>query len=70
MHRLTDRQQEVLAWVKGYIGEWGYAPTFAEVSDGLKLGSTQAATDHIRALEKKGYLRRTPRVARGMILLK
>jgi SOS-response transcriptional repressor LexA len=52
---LTTRQREVLAFMIDYWLKNGYAPTVREVADGLFLGST-TAFQHIKALEKKGYI--------------
>ena len=58
MQKLTDRQRMVLDFICSSIDERGYPPTLREI--GMKLGirSTNGVNDHLRALERKGYLTR------------
>ena len=55
MKSLTDRQQEVLGFLKGYIREHKYPPTIREVAAEYKI-SVKGAHDHVKALEKKGHI--------------
>jgi repressor LexA len=58
MQKLTDRQRMVLEFICDSIDDRGYPPTLREI--GMKLGirSTNGVNDHLRALERKGYLTR------------
>lgn len=58
MQKLTDRQRMVLEFICTSIDDRGYPPTLREI--GMKLGirSTNGVNDHLRALERKGYLTR------------
>ena len=58
MQKITDRQRMVLEFICESIDDRGYPPTLREI--GLKLGirSTNGVNDHLRALERKGYLTR------------
>ncbi len=58
MQKLTDRQRMVLDFICTSIDDRGYPPTLREI--GMKLGirSTNGVNDHLRALERKGYLTR------------
>lgn len=58
MQKLTDRQRMVLEFICDSIDDCGYPPTLREI--GMKLGirSTNGVNDHLRALERKGYLTR------------
>jgi repressor LexA len=58
MQKLTDRQRMVLDFICSSIDDRGYPPTLREI--GMKLGirSTNGVNDHLRALERKGYLTR------------
>lgn len=62
---LTTRQRQVLEFMIDYWLREGYAPTVREVADGLYMGST-TAFQHIKALEKKGYIetKNSPRAIR------
>lgn len=65
--QLTKRQSEVVSLIKRFIKDVGYPPSTRELAD--KLGVTPTAIDgHIHALERKGALKRTPGVARGLAL--
>lgn len=65
MKAITERQQEVLDFIRGYSGEHGYPPTLRDI--GRHFGfSPKAAFDHLRALEKKGFVETGSRVPRGI----
>ena len=55
---LTDRQQEILDFIERETVKNGYSPTIREI--GLRLGikSTNGVNDHLKALERKGHIRR------------
>ena len=67
---LTVRQAEVLRFVSGYRDVRGYAPTLREIGRQFGIGSTNGVGDHLRALERKGYIRRDPTVSRGIVVLR
>lgn len=67
--RLTDRQREVLGYVRNYLTTQGFAPALTEIGAGCGGISATAALAHIVALEKKGYVRRDPHRARGLELI-
>ncbi|MSP15331.1 MAG: transcriptional repressor LexA [Myxococcales bacterium] len=63
---LTDRQRQVLDCISSHLAERGYPPTLREI--GMKLGirSTNGVNDHLKALEKKGYLMREDLKSRAL----
>jgi repressor LexA len=65
---LTSRQQEILDFIQGFIAKEGYPPSLREIGDhfGVKAPSV---LDHLRALERKGYLRRKPSRSRSLEML-
>jgi len=65
----TDRQQEVLDFINSYATAHGYPPTLREIGKGLGIQSTNGVTDHLKALEKKGYVQRTKLHSRGIVLV-
>lgn len=67
--RLTARQAEILALIRGHIAESGMPPTRAEIAQALGFGSVNAAVDHLKALAKKGYIELLPGSSRGIRLL-
>lgn len=56
MKTLTDRQSEVLDFIASYVEKHSYPPTIREVAEHFSV-SVKGAYDHVKALEKKGYLR-------------
>jgi repressor LexA len=67
MHSLTDRQLEVLRFIARQIEECGYPPTIREIGEALDIRSTNGVNDHLKALERKGYLTRDPVKSRALI---
>lgn len=57
MEQLTRRQQEVLAFIRQFVQRHGVPPTVREVGERFRV-TPRAAFDHLRALERKGHLRR------------
>jgi repressor LexA len=64
--RLTDRQREVLGYIRDYVEAHGFPPALTEIGAGCGGVSATAALAHVVALEKKGYIRRDPHRARGL----
>ena len=58
MHKLTSRQRAVLDFITTSIDRRGYPPTLREIGNHLNIRSTNGVNDHLRALERKGYLTR------------
>jgi repressor LexA len=57
MRELTDKQTEVLGFIRGFIAKHGLPPTVREIGERFKV-TPRAAFDHLRALERKGMLQR------------
>jgi len=55
---LTPRQKEIYDFLVKTIREKGYAPSIPEIGSRFKIASTNGVSDHLKALEKKGYIRR------------
>ncbi|MFN3714194.1 MAG: transcriptional repressor LexA [Alcanivoracaceae bacterium] len=66
---LTDRQREVLDCIRRHLQDTGMAPTRAEIADLMGFQSKNAASDHLRALERKGFIRIHNDRSRGIQLL-
>jgi repressor LexA len=68
MENLSDRQTEVLEFIVAWIDQHGVPPTFREIGDHLGIRSTNGVSDHVRALERKGYVERAggPGAARSL----
>jgi len=63
---LTDRQREILDFISQSISERGYPPTLREIGLHFGIRSTNGVNDHLRALEKKGYLQREDLKSRAL----
>jgi repressor LexA len=55
---LTARQKEIYDFLLKSIRERGFAPSIHEIGRQFKIASTNGVSDHLKALEKKGYIRR------------
>jgi repressor LexA len=55
---LTDRQKTIYDFLLKSIRERGFAPSIHEIGKQFKIASTNGVSDHLKALEKKGYIRR------------
>ncbi len=63
---LTQRQREILDFISASITERGYPPTLREIGMHFNIRSTNGVNDHLKALEKKGHLRREDLKSRAM----
>ncbi|SRR5258708_5607350 len=63
---LTERQKEILDFIKAYIAKNGISPTLTEINKKFKLGSSSAAHQHVEALQRKGFLKKLPYQARAI----
>lgn len=63
---LTDRQRAILEFITKSINERGYPPTLREIGTHFGIRSTNGVNDHLRALEKKGYLQREDLKSRAL----
>lgn len=66
MARVTAKQMQVLDYLTEYRRKKGYAPSVREVSAHFGWTSVRAASDHLSALERKGFIERDRGVARGL----
>jgi repressor LexA len=65
---LTDRQQEILDFIREQQRISGLTPSIVEIQEHFGFASPNAVTSHLDALERKGVLQREPNKARGLIL--
>lgn len=64
---LTDRQAEVLAFIAANIGMYG--PTVRQIAAAIRVNNVTGVVGHLKALERKGYIKRHPGIARGIEVL-
>jgi repressor LexA len=58
MQGLTTRQREILDFITERIQQQGYPPTIREIGEHMGIRSTNGVNDHLKALERKGFLKR------------
>src|SRR4051812_16874194 len=63
---LTDRQKQALDFIGRYLGTHGFPPTLREIGEAMGIRSTNGVNDHLKALEKKGYLEREDLKSRAL----
>ena len=68
MKKLTKRQQEILNLIKNHILDFGFPPTRADIAKTLGFKSPNAAEQHLRAIEKKGFIKILSGASRGIVL--
>ncbi|MGM0577576.1 MAG: transcriptional repressor LexA [Myxococcota bacterium] len=65
--KLTPRQAQVLEIIQQSIARDGYPPTIREIGNELGIRSTNGVNDHLKALERKGYLTREESKSRSVV---
>ena len=68
MKNLTKRQEEILNLIKTHILDLGFPPTRADIARSLGFKSPNAAEQHLRAIEKKGFIKILSGASRGIVL--
>jgi len=66
---LTERQEKILSFIKKSIQEQGYPPTIREIGEHFGIRSTNGVNDHLKALERKGYLLRGELKSRALSII-
>lgn len=66
---LTLRQRKVLDVIRDWLDRFGYPPSVREIGEAVGLTSTSSVAHQLRALEKKGFLRRDPNRPRAVGVL-
>ena len=64
--KLTDRQNSIFEFIKLTIEERGYPPTFRDIAAEFNIKSTNGVRVQLDALEKKGYIKRSSKLSRGI----
>ncbi|MBW2057251.1 MAG: repressor LexA [Deltaproteobacteria bacterium] len=63
--KLTRRQREVLEFIKQSIARQGFPPSIREIGEHFGI-YPRAVLDHVRALERKGFVRRRAAKSRAI----
>ena len=66
MEKLSQKQFEILEYMKKAVREKGYPPSVREICDAVGLISTSTVHGHLERLERKGYIRRDPAKPRAI----
>jgi repressor LexA len=66
---LTERQRQVLQFIKDEIRAKGYPPSVREIGEAIGLSSSSTVHGHMARLEEKGYIRRDPTKPRAIEVL-
>ncbi len=67
--KITQKQQEILEYIKDCILSKGYPPSVREICEAVSLKSTSSVHSHLETLEKNGYIRRDPTKPRTIEIL-
>jgi len=67
MDDITDRQKEILQYIVRTSEERGYPPTIREIGEEMDIRSTNGVNDHLKALERKGFLTRGEQQSRSLV---
>lgn len=67
--KITDKQQQILDYIKQEILNKGYPPTVRDICEAVKLKSTSSVHSHLESLEKNGYIRRDPTKPRAIEII-
>ncbi|MCG3151316.1 MAG: LexA repressor [bacterium] len=65
---MTARQAEILRFIVQFQQEHDYTPSFREIAQEFQIRSTKAISDHLQALEVRGYLTRERKKSRTIRL--
>lgn len=66
---LTSRQNEIFSFLKNFAQKNGFAPSIREIGDNFHIAPSSTLA-HLKALEKKGYIKRVPAKSRCLEILK
>ena len=69
MEKLTERQREILDFIKETVAASGMPPTVAEIAEAMGVSSTNGIRQHLQAIERKGAIELVPGASRGIRLL-
>jgi len=69
LSQLTERQKQIYQFIKSKIEMRGYGPTVREIGEGFDIKSPNGVMCHLKALEKKGLIKREGFSARAIQLV-
>ena len=66
---LTARQRRILQVIAEAVAKRGYPPSIREIGEAVGLASPSSVAHQLTVLERKGFIRRDPRLPRAMEVL-
>lgn len=67
--KLTEKQHAIYSFIKREITEQRLSPTVREIADQFGIRSSNGVMCHLRALERKGWIKRDHYLSRGITLI-
>ncbi|MEE1101553.1 MAG: transcriptional repressor LexA [Agathobacter sp.] len=67
--KISDKQKEILEYMKNEILNKGYPPTVRDICEAVHLKSTSSVHAHLETLEKNGYIKRDPTKPRAIEII-
>ncbi len=67
--KLTQKQHAIYMFVKQEITQQRLSPTVREIGDQFGIRSSNGVMCHLRALERKGWIKRDHYLSRGITLI-
>lgn len=69
VRELSSKQQNILRFIRGFLGEHDYPPSIRQIQEGCSISSTSVVDYNLKKLEGQGYIRRDREVSRAIELL-
>ena len=69
MVQLTQKQKEILAFIREYIAEKGFSPILEEIAEGVAIDSRAGVHYHLKTLEKQRFIRKKKSIGKRAIEL-
>ena len=66
---IYPQQKRILEYLRQYIQKTGYAPTIREITRAMNLTSLATVHEHLQTLEKKGLIKKSSGVRRGIDII-
>lgn len=64
--RPTKKQKEILDFIRSFIAQHGYSPSYREIMYGLNYNSVATVSLHVNSLLKRGHLKKRDHSARSL----
>ena len=69
MPKVSTRQEQILVFLRNYHADQSYMPSVREIQAACGISSASVVTYNLRLLERGGYVRRSPGIARAIKLV-